>query len=333
LDALNARANAAALANGNGHLLQNPITAIFSQQQDSSDSSNAPGSVVTSENGPNNTLINNNGLLADMLTANLIMAASSSGTSGVTTATATAVTGAGAAVSRKWSREDRKQKEMETKMALMLSATQLPMNIIENSFFREFMEYHYFQILNTQHARTVVNLKNHLAVAKKIAIMIDVLKLNTPTTSASLTTGNDDKEESKDSDSKDSTSENSDSGFDASSENQSGAESPKSSSAVPIEEMRPLVRLCISAAFYSPLVQRMDVALLGVRTLADQPSMLDAVKNTVEQVLAEFEITSSKVSRYLCNGICELIGKDVSLEDIFPQMVAKLIFYSVINCS
>ncbi|VDN27206.1 unnamed protein product [Gongylonema pulchrum] len=279
MDALNARANAAALANGNGHLLQNPITAIFSQQQDSSDSGNAPGSVVTSENGPNNTLINNNGLLADMLTANLIMAASSSGTSGVATATATAVTGAGAAVSRKWSREDRKQKEMETKMALMLSATQLPMNIIENSFFREFMEY----ILNTQHARTVINLKNHLAVAKKIAIMIDVLKLNTPTTSASLTTGNDDKEESKDSDSKDSTSENSDSGFDASSENQSGAESPKSSSAVPVEEMRPLVRLCISAAFYSPLVQRMDVALLGVRTLADQPSMLDAVKNTVEQ--------------------------------------------------
>lgn len=43
--------------------------------------------------------------------------------------------------SRKWGRDDRKQKEMETKLALMLSATQLPTTIIENSFFREFMEF------------------------------------------------------------------------------------------------------------------------------------------------------------------------------------------------
>lgn len=44
-------------------------------------------------------------------------------------------------IGRKWSREDRKQKEMEVKLALMLSASQIPLNIIENSFFREFMEY------------------------------------------------------------------------------------------------------------------------------------------------------------------------------------------------
>lgn len=64
-----------------------------------------------------------------MLTANLLMVASSS------------ATGNAAAISRKWNREDRKQKEMEVKLALMLSASQLPLNIIENSFFREFMEY------------------------------------------------------------------------------------------------------------------------------------------------------------------------------------------------
>lgn len=57
------------------------------------------------------------------------MAASSNGTGNVV------------AIGRKWNREDRKQKEMEVKLALMLSASQLPLNIIENSFFREFMEY------------------------------------------------------------------------------------------------------------------------------------------------------------------------------------------------
>lgn len=49
------------------------------------------------------------------------------------------------------------------------------------------------QIINTQQSRTVVNLKNQLAMAKKVAVMIDVLKLNTPTSSAPFTTNNDEK--------------------------------------------------------------------------------------------------------------------------------------------
>lgn len=65
--------------------------------------------------------------MADVLAANLLMAGTNSTTSSVS--------------SRKWGREDRKQKEMETKLALMLSATQLPLTIIENSFFREFIEF------------------------------------------------------------------------------------------------------------------------------------------------------------------------------------------------
>lgn len=91
-------------------------------------------------------------------------------------------------------------------------------------------------------------------------------------------------EESKDLESKDSTSVNSDSGFEVSDENQSGTESPKSS-AIRTEEMRPLVRLCISVAFHSPLAQRAEVALLGVRPLADKSNVVDAVNSTVEQVI------------------------------------------------
>lgn len=93
-------------------------------------------------------------------------------------------------------------------------------------------------------------------------------------------------EESKDLESKDSTSVNSDSGFEVSDENQSDTESPKSST-VPTEEMRLLVRLCVSVAFHSPLAQRVEVALLGVRPLSDQTNVVDAVKSTVEQVIQQ----------------------------------------------
>ncbi|EJW75621.1 hypothetical protein WUBG_13467 [Wuchereria bancrofti] len=128
LDVLNARASVAALASGNGHLLQNPIAAIFNNPEH--DNGNSAGGISNTRNASGNSSpIKSNSSLADVLTANLLMAASSSATSGAI------------AIGRKWNREDRKQKEMEVKLALMLSASQLPLNIIENSFFREFVEY------------------------------------------------------------------------------------------------------------------------------------------------------------------------------------------------
>ncbi|MCP9259164.1 hypothetical protein DINM_002130 [Dirofilaria immitis] len=138
--------------------------------------------------------------------------------------------------------------------------------------------------------------------------MIDILKLNTSASSATLSANVDDKEESKDLESKDSTSVNSDSGFEISDENQSGTESPKSS-AIRMEEMRPSIstasRSCI--AWCSPL--------------ADRSNIVDAVKSTVEQILSDFDITTDKVSRCLCNDICELVGINVPPEEVFPRML------------
>ncbi|OZC11482.1 hypothetical protein X798_01340 [Onchocerca flexuosa] len=319
LDVLNARASVAALASGNGHLLQNPIAAIFNNPEQ--DNGNSAGDINNTQNASgNSSSIKNNNSLADVLTANLLMAASSSATANA------------AAIGRKWNREDRKQKEMEVKLALMLSASQLPVNIIENSFFREFMEYvqprfsmphdinYIEEIISTEHSRMIMNLKNQLTTAKKVAIMIDVLKLNTSTSAAAPPASIVDKEESKDLESKDSTSVNSDSGFEVSDENQSGTESPKLST-IRTEEMRPLVRLCISIAFHSPLAQRAEVALLGVRPLADKSNVVDAVKSTVEQVLSDFDITTDKVSRYLCNDVRELVGFNLSPKKVFPRML------------
>ncbi|VDD93361.1 unnamed protein product [Enterobius vermicularis] len=249
--------------------------------------------------------------------------------------------------SRKWGREERKQKDMETRLALMLSATQLPTNIIENSFFKEFIEYaqpkftvpqdvqYLEEIMNTQHSRTVINIKNQISIAKKVAIMIDVLKLTAP--SSSTTSLFDDKvfiktffkfliflplmrnslfaKEKKEVEAKDS-----DSGFDASSdENQSAENSPRV--ALASDEPRPIVRLCISAAYCSALTQRMEVALLGVRALVEDGTISESIRSTVNQVLADYEIAHDKVSRYIANGISDLLEKSPAAGQLFPKML------------
>lgn len=53
LDVLNARASVAALASGNGHLLQNPIAAIFNNPEQ--DNSNSTGSTSNTRNASENS--------------------------------------------------------------------------------------------------------------------------------------------------------------------------------------------------------------------------------------------------------------------------------------
>ncbi|VDM41863.1 unnamed protein product [Toxocara canis] len=317
LNVLNARASAAALASGNAHLVNNPISALLSHENTNSNNNNksnmsSNSDIPTSVQGDlQNPVFKNGGLFGENF-AHLLSANAMATANGTT--------------SRKWSREERKQKEMETKLALMLSATQLPTTIIENSFFRDFLEFaqpkfcvprdinYIEEIINTQHSRMLVNLKNQLSASKRVAIMVDVLKLATPSSSAS--TSSDDKE-SKDAYSKDS--DNSDSGFDVSSdENQSLPGSPRGVR----DETQPIVRLCVSGAYFSALTQRTEVALLGIRTLADESNMLDAIRTTVEQVLSDFDIAPQKVSRYLTNGVVELVNSESSFKgEIFPRML------------
>lgn len=41
---------------------------------------------------------------------------------------------------RKWARQDRKQKDLEQKLALLMSVCQLPTSLVNDSFFRDFIE-------------------------------------------------------------------------------------------------------------------------------------------------------------------------------------------------
>lgn len=93
---------------------------------------------------------------------------------------------------------------------------------------------------------------------------------------------NDIKEEVKDAEFKDS--DNSDSGYDVSSEIRSMTESPESSNATHLDDICSLVRICVSVAFYNPLAQRVEVALLGVRSLSESNTIANALKDCVHQV-------------------------------------------------
>lgn len=46
-----------------------------------------------------------------------------------------------------------------------------------------------------------------------------------------------------------------------------------------------IIRLCVSAAYFNPLTQLLDVGLLGVRPLLSCETLLKSVRITVEQVI------------------------------------------------
>ncbi|MFH4975802.1 hypothetical protein AB6A40_002511 [Gnathostoma spinigerum] len=304
LNALNARASAAAVASGNAHLVWNPISALTA-------TSGVPN--LMNQTNEVTNIIKSSSFLADNLLTSGILGSSTSQTPGS---------------SRKWAREERKQKAMEVKLALMLSATQLPFDIIENSFFREFLEFaqpkfnvpkdvnYLEEIADNQQVRSRSYLKNQLSATKCVSIMVDALKLPSASTSAAANAFA--------TMMRCKTAESSDSGVDASSdEGRSVPSSPHYDRNRPDGTPFNIVRLCISAAYFSPLAQRMEVVLLGVRPVEDDFITLESVRRTVNQVLADYEISQDRVSRFITSGVNELLGKGASdLEsDLFPRML------------
>ncbi|VDN59389.1 unnamed protein product [Dracunculus medinensis] len=276
---LNARANAAALISANAHLSQSPFNALFAND------------IGNAEKIGINPFLKN---VPNLLTASLLSTKNNTNC-------------------RKWGREDRRQKEIETKLALMLSATHLPTALIENTFFREFLEFiqpkfcvptdvnYIEELINTQYSRTLINLKNQLSIAKRITIMIDVLKLPSPSTSLASADNQDEGDI--------------DNHYSQDSEISFGT----CSSRLAVRNDDQIIRLCVSAAYFNPLTQLLDVGLLGVRPLLSCETLLKSVRITVEQLLSDFDIGSEKVSRYLMNGINELIGDEFGPAEIFPN--------------
>ncbi|KAH7731196.1 hAT family dimerization domain containing protein [Aphelenchoides avenae] len=188
---------------------------------------------------------------------------------------------------RKWQRQDRKQKELEVKLALMFSTAQLPYAMVKNPFFRDFMETiqpkftvpeatQIDELINAQFAQTVAAVKVQLASASKFSLLIDVLKMNTG---------------------------------DAVDDGQNGVDEDESL------RIQDEVRLCVSVAYFNKTTQLIDVALLGIRSIpfSSLPAPA-AIRTTVEMLLYEYDIDMEKVSRVLVCGL-----EDVCEESCFPR--------------
>ena len=129
--------------------------------------------------------------------------------------------------SRKWPRHDRKQRELETKLALMLCSIQVPMHKLNDPFLRDFLAAQskfqlpsnsepIEQILTQMHSRALANMKISLAAASKVTLMVDALKPG------------------------------------------DGDETDKA-------DEKASIPLCISVAYYAQAQQRVEVAFLGTR--------------------------------------------------------------------
>uniref|UniRef100_A0A0N4ZKG1 Dimer_Tnp_hAT domain-containing protein n=1 Tax=Parastrongyloides trichosuri TaxID=131310 RepID=A0A0N4ZKG1_PARTI len=90
----------------------------------------------------------------------------------------------------KWMKEDKKQKELEVKLAMMLGTTQLPFKIIQNSDFRNFLKMaqpkfdipaevkDIDEILNNKYCQMIETLKKDLSKISSFTLMIDLLKIS-----------------------------------------------------------------------------------------------------------------------------------------------------------
>ncbi|KAK0421366.1 hypothetical protein QR680_015202 [Steinernema hermaphroditum] len=196
---------------------------------------------------------------------------------------------------KKWPRQERKQRDLETKLALVMATAQVTPQLVNNPFFRDFMEAaqpkfavptepaFLEELINGQHQRTLASIKGQLAAAHKVALLVDVLKVGTSAASSGSTI--DDQ----------STSDGCD--LDDSSVAASGTTAP---------------RLCIFGSFYSMNTQKVEVVLMGIRALniRDYSSTASAVKNCVESLMEEYSISMEKISRIVLNGL-----GDIGLED------------------
>uniref|UniRef100_A0A0N5CB64 Dimer_Tnp_hAT domain-containing protein n=1 Tax=Strongyloides papillosus TaxID=174720 RepID=A0A0N5CB64_STREA len=93
----------------------------------------------------------------------------------------------------KWMKEDKKQKELEVKLAMMLGTTQLPLKIIQNSDFRNFLKMaqpkfdipvevkDIDEILNNKYNQIIDVLKKELSKLSSYTLMIDLLKISPKT--------------------------------------------------------------------------------------------------------------------------------------------------------
>ncbi|CAJ0942244.1 unnamed protein product, partial [Mesorhabditis belari] len=185
---------------------------------------------------------------------------------------------------KKWRKEERKQKELETRLALMLSASHIESKIVNNTFFRDFMELSQpkFNIpddpliiekmISSEWSKVSTTLKTHLGLARRITILVDIIK--TPSRN-----GEDE-----------------------------------------------CMRVCVAAAYLAVPTNKLDWALLAVRSIFMGDKYSVSIRDTIKQVIDEYEVPMERVGRILISipdGIeFPLQGKET--QPLLPKLMHHL---------
>ncbi|KAI6215474.1 hypothetical protein M3Y94_00389000 [Aphelenchoides besseyi] len=188
---------------------------------------------------------------------------------------------------RKWTPQDRRQREMETKLALMMCNSQIPLSTICDPFFRDFIETAQpkfqlpvdetpiDQMLNAMHGCVINNMKQALVGVNKFTLLLDVvstgeaLKLELATRSHAV-------------------------------------------------EDRALKVLCVSIAYYAQAQNKVKVMFLGVQTVDEsQTEIFEHVFSLVSTLLDTYNLRMEQVNRTIANGFEKLNA----IEDLrlFPR--------------
>ena len=194
-------------------------------------------------------------------------------------------------IEKKWMKQDKKQKEIELKLGLALATAQLPISLINNPFFRDFVETaqpkftmpfnasEIDELINSQFSRTIQSIKLQLAAAPKVSLLLDILKVP----------------------------------------QQPYQKEIDENSEIPViqNSKTPIIRICVSAAYYCSSSQVMEVVLLGIRSPSKTTSIEEGIKESVEQVLSEFDLNWDRISRVVASGLTE-VGAS---ESLFPKQL------------
>ncbi|KAE9554592.1 hypothetical protein FO519_002231 [Halicephalobus sp. NKZ332] len=134
-------------------------------------------------------------------------------------------------------------------------------------------------LINSQFSRTIQSIKIQLAAAPKIALLLDLLKICPQKSQKEVD------------------------------ENTEILLNQNSKS--------PVVRICVSGAYYCSSSQTMEVVLLGIRPPSKAVSIDEGIKVTVDQIMSEFDITWERVSRVVTSGLSEVGASG----NIFPKQL------------
>uniref|UniRef100_A0A158PAB5 MIF4G domain-containing protein n=1 Tax=Angiostrongylus cantonensis TaxID=6313 RepID=A0A158PAB5_ANGCA len=188
--------------------------------------------------------------------------------------------------SKKWRRDERRQRELEQRLAMALTTSYLGSEALANPLWRELLEaaqpkftlngdpQYFEQLIATLHARLLQSIRTLLASAVCVSVLVDCVRV-TPST------GTDD----------------------------------------PVFR---LCVSAAFPAFINQKYE-VQVVLLSFRPLVQADNTSESVAMTIDQVMSEYDLPQEKVTRIVCSGVKQLLDDDEVIDEL-KKSVYQMIF-------